>query len=215
MRTKHLVCLTALLVCLAASAQAANIAAVSTTSGAAEAPAHAGAGITSDPLDINQGVGFIVNPVWSIGSSDFALHSHVYIGSNIPDPSVAWVLYRFDQPVIVSQLLLIQHQNGITELEGFAGDSPGSLTSIGNIFGPSGDVVGLNVFGEASPYLFDFGNTSVSGTYFEFVVRKTSLSNGWANYRAFPSFTDAVPEPGTLWLGGLAILGIGLLRRRR
>jgi hypothetical protein len=193
--------------------QAGTIVAVSTTNGAAEPPAHSSGNIVSDPLDINAGIGFILNPACCTSYSDFALHSHVYVGANTPDPLVALVLYRFDVPMIVSQLELIQHANGITRVEGFAGNSPGSLVSIGNVFGPLGDVTGASVFGEMQPYTFDFNNTSVSGTYFEFVVTKTSLSDGWANYRAFPLFSDtAVPEPATWLLVGLALAGIAVVR---
>jgi hypothetical protein len=49
---------------------------------------------------------------------------------------------------VVDQIEIIQHQNGITKIEAFVGDSVGSLTSIGSIFGPDGDVTGSSVFTE-------------------------------------------------------------------
>src|SRR5260370_40064760 len=107
------------------------------------------------PLTVNLGIGFLVNPAFALPEA-FTLHDHVYVASNIPDPTRAVVTYLFDQRVVVDKIKVIQHTNGITRIEGFVGDTPGSLTSIGAVFGPSGDVTGGFVFTEGQPYLFDF-----------------------------------------------------------
>jgi hypothetical protein len=192
----------------------------------------------SDPLDYSVGIGKILDPVIQRGPypypmwhGDYALHSHAYVAPYVPDPAVAWVLYQFDVPIVVNRLNMIEHSNGVTQVEGFAGNSPGSLASIGSVFGPLGDVTGNGepcfdgvlragcAFYEGQPYSFEFNNTTVSGTYFMFVVRKTSLSDGFALYRGGPDFPlESVvlptPEPATMLLSGAALALLLVFRRK-
>ena len=51
------------------------------------------------PLD-QRGIGVIVKPTWISANdqADFALHDHVYVGSNVPDPARAVVTYAFSAP---------------------------------------------------------------------------------------------------------------------
>ena len=218
-----------------APARAATLLAVYTSPLAQEYPAPVG---NSDPLDYSVGIGKIVDPVirrgpypYPMWHGDYAVHSHAYVASYEPDPAVAWALYKYDVPIVVDRLNVIQHSNGVTQVEGFAGNSPESLISIGSIFGPLGDVTGNGepcfdgvpragcAFFEGQPYSFQFNNTSVAGTYFMFVVRKTSLPDGFALYRGGPDFPlDSVvlptPEPGT-WVVSATTLGLLLLFRRK
>ena len=93
-------------------------------------------------------------------------------------------------PTVVNQLELIQHANGITKVEGFAGDDLGSMVSIGDVFSAKGDVMtdsGPYPFFDGESTVFDFDNTTVAGTYFQFIVTKSSHSAAFANYRAYPS----------------------------
>jgi hypothetical protein len=147
------------------------------------------------PLVTNLGIGYIINPVVMFTPpptepdlQDATLHDHVYTSPHFPDDTRSVITYQFDTPTIVAQLEVIEHLHGITQVEGFIGDSLTSLTSIGSVFGPSGDFTtssGRQVFMEAEPYVFQFDNARPA-TFFRFVVRKTNLSNGYAAYRAFP-----------------------------
>jgi len=167
------------------------------------------------PLNIDTGIGRIINPTsgWK-----FSLHDHVYSSPHVPNPARAVVTYEFNQPAVVDQVEIIQHANGITSIEGFVGDAPGSLVSIGSIFGPDGDVTGWHYFGEHQSYVFDFNN-ALPGRYFQIVIRKTAVPDGYASYQVYPrdangAAFEPIPEPASLavMLGGIHLL---LKRRRR
>ena len=184
-------------------------------------------GVPPAPFNVNSGIGFLINltfagPGSAQNASDFTLHDHVPASGNVPDPSRAVVTFRFDTSTIVKGVLVIQHQNGISQIEGFAGNALNSLPSLGAVFGPSGDVTGSSQFTEFGAQVFDFANSNVSGGLFQLVVRKTSASGGYASYRIFPldvngipipAATTAVPLPGSFWLLGPALCGVGLARR--
>lgn len=141
------------------------------------------------PFNVQLGVGHLVNPAFPGSSLQFVLHDHVYAAPNVPDPSRARVRFEFTTPVTVGALAVMQHLNGISKIEGFAGNAANSLTSVGNVFGTQGDVVGQSVFADFFVDTFTFSNPT-AGTIFEIVIRKTSLSNGWANFRIFPLDTN-------------------------
>ncbi|KKK95129.1 hypothetical protein LCGC14_2675920 [marine sediment metagenome] len=134
------------------------------------------------PLDINTGIGFILNPA---PATFFSLHDNAFKDSYKPDPTRAVVTYEFDQPVIVDQIELLQHVNGVSRIEGFVGDSLDALISIGWVFGPYGPAAAPDMFQEREPYVFDFDNLQ-QGTFFRFVILQTLAPNGYAAYQAFP-----------------------------
>jgi hypothetical protein len=162
------------------------------------------------------GIGHIIVP----GLPGLSLHDHHYVAANVPDPTRAVVTYHFDVATIVKGLEIVQQHNGITQIEGYYGNSPASLSSLGAVFGPSGDITGWYAFSDGEVQTFDFGNTSNAGTYFQFIVRKTSLDVGYANYNAFPldvngnQILGAVPLPPAVWLLGSGLLGLATLRRK-
>ena len=148
------------------------------------------------PYNSNIGIGHIISDP-GVGWGGFVMHDHQYDAANVPDPAREVVTYHFDQSTVVSQLEVIQHANGVSRIEGFVGDSVDSLVSIGNVFGPSGDITGSGVFSDGTSQVFDFNN-AVAGTWFRFVVTKTPLDNGFALYRAYPRDAAGQRIPGSL-----------------
>lgn len=176
------------------------------------------------PLNTDLGIGHLLNSSPTILAADIdpltrfgVLHSHKYSAPYVPLSS-AVVSFTFDAPTAVDQLELIQHFDGITRIEGFVGNDLNSLISIGNIFGPDGDVHGPAYFTSGQSYLFDFNN-SIAGTIFQFRITQTSLADGYALHRAFPRLADGsyiapVPEPSLLSLL-CAFTACAILIRRR
>lgn len=170
------------------------------------------------PLDTTLGIGALIHPDW-FWQGAFSLHDHYYLSSNVPDPARAVVTYEFDTAVVVDQIEVLQHNNGITRMECFVGDDLASMTSIGSIFGPSGDVTGSGVFAEGASYVFDFNNV-MDGRFLQLIVRKTSNPAGWASYQIYPRdaagvrFAAAVPEPATLSLLAVGLTSLAMRRRR-
>ncbi len=142
--------------------------------------------VTGNPVLNNIGIGWLVNPAPT--ASGWVLHDHQYVQSYIPDPTRAIITFRFDEPVFVNSLTVIQHRNGLTKLEGFSGQDLSAMTSVGNVFGEKGDVTGGDAFLEFEPNKFVFNGTT-SGRYFQVIIRKTSLIDGYASYRMYLDIT--------------------------
>ena len=168
------------------------------------------------------GIGYIVSPLIATNPSDFSMHDQQYIAAFVPDPNRAIVTYQFDLPTVVRSLLIIEHGNGVSMVEGFYGNSLASMTSMGVL----GGNLGSGPYAEGASNSFDFGNTTNAGLYFQFVVRQTSISNGYAIYRANPrdvngvaflpaSAPPEVPEPATGFLLGGALLAGAVYRALR
>jgi len=136
-------------------------------------------------LDTSIGIGTIVGR----STSTFALHDHHYATLNIPDPYRAKIIYEFDTPVTVDRILVTQHQNGITRVEGFAGDELNGMRSVGVTWGPKGDVIGESKLTERQDEIFNPFPTPSAGRFFQVVILKSSLPNGYALYRLIPLTT--------------------------
>lgn len=137
------------------------------------------------PLDVNSGIGNLVRTQSYGAYAEFALHDHVYSAPQFPDASRAVVDFEFRWPVAVFGVEIIQHTNGVTKIEGLGGDALSSLVSVGQAFGPAGDISGFNLIPEFESHTFLLP-APACGTRFRVVVRKTSFVNGWATYRFFP-----------------------------
>jgi hypothetical protein len=143
------------------------------------------------------GIGYVVEPerfVWS--PIPFAMHDHHYTGNNVPDATRANIIYEFTAAATVKDMIVIQHQNGVIEIEGFAGATPdpnGAWRSSGVAQSRLvGGATGPSIFTEFARDLFVFNSPS-AGTFFKLTIRKTPLVNGWAMYRAYPRNADGDP----------------------
>ena len=184
------------------------------------------------PFDTSSGVGHLIDTSAAILAVDTnpltrfgVLHSHVYASPYVPVTS-ATVTYGFDSPTRVNGLEIVQHMNGVTRVEGFIGNSLSAMVSIGNVFGPNGDVRGAGVFTEGESTMFGFSNATAA-LYFQFRITQTSLDYAYAVHRAFPigqssqritGALSAVPEIDPAGMGSVLALvtgALGLLERRR
>lgn len=100
---------------------------------------------------------------------------------------------------------MIVHKNGISRIEGFAGDDLEHLASIGEAI-VAGAARGRPFAEEKSAHVFSFDPATLrSGKFFRFVVRETALSNGYAIYQAFPRLADKSRVTGlkqlSSWIG--------------
>lgn len=131
------------------------------------------------------GIGHIVDPGVNPGNltgTPFALHRDK--GEEIaPD---TYVTYYFDKPASVASLEIYQHANGVLKVEGFVGDDPNHLTSIGSAPDPARRQPGNAVFpnGEMNDFYFDRPG---QGTIFRFKVTQASNpDNRFGLYKAVP-----------------------------
>lgn len=143
------------------------------------------------------GIGYIVEPEpfhrsWS--EADFVMHDHMYISPGVPDPRRANITYRFSKPAKIGEVLIIQHANGIGQIEGFVGNDDKSMKSIGHASSTLGTNLPLKdgTFVDGYRDLFKF-ERSGEGKLFRMVITKTPLPNGYAFFRAYPRSGDHKP----------------------
>jgi hypothetical protein len=159
----------------------------------------AGVWSTEFPIrDVNRiGIGYVVEPepfhrTWS--PADFVMHDHMYLAPGVPDPRRANITYHFSKPAKISEVLIIQHTNGIGQIEGFIGNDENHLQSIGHANSTLGANLPLkeNTFTEGYRDVFKF-ERSGEGKVFRIVITRTPLPNGYAVYRVYPRNGDHSP----------------------
>jgi hypothetical protein len=135
-------------------------------------------------------VGYIIEPD-AVGRiytfKDFAMHDHHYAAAGVPDSARANITFTFDKSAEISEVAMVQHTNGVTQIEGFVGDDETNLRSIGlanTLFGAN-LANRLLMFQDGYRDLFKFDKMG-EGKVFRVVITKTSASNGFAIYRMFP-----------------------------
>ena len=87
--------------------------------------------------------------------------------------------------------MIVQHTNGIGQIEGFIGDDENNMHSLGHANSTLGPDLPLkwNTFEEGYRDLFKF-EKSGTGRVFKIVITKTPLPVGYAFYRAYPRNGD-------------------------
>jgi hypothetical protein len=147
---------------------------------------------TTFPIrDVNQiGIGYIVEPEpfhrnW--GPTDVVIHDHQYKAAQVPDPTRAIITYEFSEPAKISEMLVIQHTNGIAQIGGWIGNDRAHMHSLGIANSSLGsDLPPKNrTFVEGYRDVFKF-ERSGKGRVFAMTITKTTLPNGYALYRAYP-----------------------------
>jgi hypothetical protein len=173
--------------------------------------------VSGAPPNTASGIGWLVAPY---GIELFSMHDHYYVDPNVPDPARAVVTYLFDAPTVVGGVTIVEHSNGVNSIEGFYGNALGSMTSLGTV---SPGTAGPGPYFDGLSNTFSFGNTALSGSYFQFVIRGTYNAGGYALFRAYPLDGQGseiglsnVPEPYPFvtMLAGLAGLAFSTRRRR-
>ncbi len=217
LRSRIPVLMAALCLLATASAPAVTIVNISMPSGSMDGgswPGDSGA-YSEAPGLAAIGIGRIVDPA---SAFKFSMHDHGYLAPHVPDPLQSVVTYQFDTAAVVTGLELNVHANGISKVEALVGDTLGSLTSLGIFTGNLGAPWGSSMFSEHALNSFSWANTT-AGLYFQFIVRETTLSDGYANYAAIPTFHEPPPPshgvPDSLGLPTTTATLLGLLALRR
>jgi hypothetical protein len=91
--------------------------------------------VTGNPVP-DSGAAHLVQP----GTSGYGLHDHDRNG-RVPNPDKAFLTYTFASPVKVTKAVIVQHGNGVDELELFSGStscgtSKGKARSNGQVTDP-------------------------------------------------------------------------------
>ncbi|MEA2839094.1 MAG: hypothetical protein QOF41_424 [Methylobacteriaceae bacterium] len=150
----------------------------------------------ADPARV--GIGYAVEPSpFVFTPTMFAIHDHHYTAPNVPDAARATITYEFSTAAQVKDFLIVQHTNGIVEIEGFAADTPAAVSSAGASIGVArsrlvGSATGGNMFVEGARDIFEFP-AHPARLFFRILIRKTPLANGYASYRLYPRNADHDP----------------------
>jgi hypothetical protein len=132
--------------------------------------------------------------------ADVTLRDYQFVRPHVPDPSRAQASYQWDFAVVVTSLELVMTQDGIVELEGFVGGTPGyaagqldgravneGWVSIGRANGTAGG----GPFPEGARSVFAWPENVRAGALFRFEVLRTRHQARWGLYRAFPHVRHA------------------------
>jgi len=137
------------------------------------------------------GIGYIVEPqpfvkVW--GPSDFSFHDHKYVSEYVPDPNRAEIVYEFDFRTLVRDLIVLQHSDGITQIQGSVRDNDGEAwKGIGVAVSKNRKLAtGSRVFDEGERDFFEFLPPLMPGRFLRIVIDRTSARGGFATYRIYP-----------------------------
>lgn len=146
------------------------------------------------PAQSRRGIGWLVStdlPARSAGvsanASEFALHvTGGYQAPHVPHPATAAVTFEFDRPASIREVEIIEHSNGIGEIEVRTADSLADLeeasTSLGIFIGS----LGAGPFREFETNRFQILGGLTPRKYLRLTVTRTPLAHAFAAYRIFP-----------------------------
>jgi len=141
--------------------------------------------VTGNPVP-DSGAAHLVQP----GTSGYGLHDHDRNG-RVPNPNKAFLTYTFASPVKVTKAVIVQHGNGVDELELFSGStscgtSKGKARSNGQVTNPG---VSLQ---EHVLYDYTFSTNCPPSTEFKLQIRTITCTCGYMIYRMYPLAERAV-----------------------
>lgn len=128
-------------------------------------------------LPDTSGIGFLVNQSYPLNFEEYSLHDNGTYGNQTPDPNRAVITWEFSTPQAIDQVEVVQHSNGVTQLEAFVGDDLNNLASVGEVSSPQ--------VSEFQSSIFDFNN-ALAGRYLRVIIRRTWHVSAYASYRMFP-----------------------------
>ncbi|EKX51148.1 hypothetical protein GUITHDRAFT_103068 [Guillardia theta CCMP2712] len=153
----------------------------------------------SGGLDVNVGVGLLLNRYYKIAPGDVALRDFTYTEKFLPNAARAQVIFTWDHAVLVSEVLLIMTSDGIVELEGFVGGNwnaevgeyNAEEVNVGWVsIGRANGTAGAGPFVEGTRSYFRWPANNQYGSMFRIVITRTWHEQGWAIYRSFPTWNS-------------------------
>lgn len=146
------------------------------------------------PAGASRGIGWLVSsnlPSVVAGSSanasEFTLHvTGSYRAPNIPDPAKASLTFEFDRPAAVRELEIIEHSNGIAELEVRVSDAVTELEQAATSLGRHTGSLGPGPFKEFATNHFQISGGLVPRKFLRVIVTRTPHASAFAAYRIFP-----------------------------
>jgi hypothetical protein len=180
-------------------------------------------------LNTTVGIGWMLNHVIYLGPipDEYTMHVHSslypgrYIAPYVPNPDLVTVTFEFDVPVVIRQVEIVQHVDGVSQIRAYAGNTPDTMQLLGTRSAIPPAIPhytgGPPQFFPGQLCYFDLSTNVVAGKFFQFVVSQTTNASRFAIYRAFiygeaGEIVGEIPEPACLVL--LAAGACGLLRKR-
>ena len=106
--------------------------------------------VTGMPAPTNSGIGWMIDTTESsdYASTNFVKHDNIYSPPNwsiyaapyVPDPARAQVTFTFSSAIVLESVRILEHFSGVTKVQAFIGNSPSTMTEIGDVFGSQGDL---------------------------------------------------------------------------
>ena len=167
-------------------------------------------------LEVEEGVGSLVNRWFLIEEGDVVLRDYRFAERFVPDPARAQWTVEWDHAVVVTQMQLVMTRHGVVEVEALVGGTADAWVghmdsqqmnqgwfSLGVVNGSAG----AGPFSDGVKSIFawprQLTDKAVPGRLLRIIVRKVYHQKKWAIYRAFPTWRQP-----THVVNGIAALAI-------